>query len=699
MDLVISNHSSPRRSLQSSNQSYSGNRTRSDGDPLCSDVTTGPLCITCKDGYTRQGGECKPCSDARPTLLYSIMVLLFAIVFIVQLLMTRKAYNVEAEKRKTAVAADMTSQVKPKRGSSVSDKDGQILLAGNLASAGKVMPNSKRAILKNMKGSTGPVLKHFQVVSSFTTTFWNMSWPFSFKELTGLLAICDLDIFGLVQGLDSPDVCSLTLPFLDLFRVHMAMPIIVLCAAFLVNLILSPCYGGRMGKNARYNTLWEFVNTVVFFLYPGMAQRIFQVFRCTPSTYFPETSMFLTNDPSVECLSPAHMSGLWLAVVCMFIYIIGIPAVMFFVLFSNRKAIKDTSSVKHASIKKRFGTLFRMYEPKYYYWEIVETVMKGFMTGALVVILPGTTAQFFVGIGVALFHMIAVFKTNPYVRDADDWLHFVCSAALVASLFCGLYIFTETNSTFNVAMIEKQDEMLRSADVILVSLVILVVVSYVIALVLAIPDCRKFFCCGKFEGVNGPAKEKSQRHAGVHPKHVRARGDALVVTSNVQVAPSSHEDRPQRLLSHVQTIQREYQAGQDLLEKNHKKQKRATQLRLNARLLIRQSNILQKVPVFSGIAKENISKIVEGMTYKVYEPGATLCRQGDVADRFHILVAGMCYVTVAQPGHSIKSDASMEKKGPKPLSLAMGAEGKPPREIRVGTLKAMQFFGESATNS
>ena len=79
------------------------------------------------------------------------------------------------------------------------------------------------------------------------------------------------------------------------------------------------------------------------------------------------------------------MSGLWLAVVCMFIYIIGIPAVMFFVLFSNRKAIKDTSSVKHASIKKRFGTLFRMYEPKYYYWEIVETVMKGFMTGALVV--------------------------------------------------------------------------------------------------------------------------------------------------------------------------------------------------------------------------------------------------------------------------------------------------------------------------
>ena len=82
--------------------------------------------------------------------------------------MTRNVYKNEKQKMKA-------NWISNQRVKSISNRDGQVLLAGKLASAGKVMPGSTAAILYNLKGSTKHILKHFQILSTstFATTFTN----------------------------------------------------------------------------------------------------------------------------------------------------------------------------------------------------------------------------------------------------------------------------------------------------------------------------------------------------------------------------------------------------------------------------------------------------------------------------------------------------------------------------------------------
>ena len=125
-------------------------------------------------------------------------------------------------------------------------------------------------------------------------------------------------------------------------------------------------------------------------------------------------------------------------------------------------------------------------------------------------------------------------------------------------------------------------------------------------------------------------------------------------------------------------------------EKNHsrntkrrqQRQKRQTQLRVLARLQVKQAKTLSKVPAFANLSSGSISKIVDGMLHKTYPKGAVLCAQGDLADRFYVVVSGQCGVTMATP----QEWDAVTRDGDTALLCT----------IRVGTLQKLHFFGESA---
>lgn len=204
-----------------------------------------------------------------------------------------------------------------------------------------------------------------------------------------------------------------------------------------------------------------------------------------------------------------------------------------------------------------------------------------------------------------------------------------------------------------------------------------------------------------------------------------------------------------------------------MLRKTHsmrqQKQKRQTQMRLKARMRVKQTKTLSYVPLFSDCSPDAINKIVDAMEYRRFEPGTDLCRQGELADRFYVIVSGQCAVSVAKEGvvASAKSrlnakDEPHESEGsvkpslafktysksnvtkvkpeegadsgaepsslnvlssveatrrdsianrlkfltkkvtPKPASFATEKEKKGLKMIRVGTLKDLDVFGESA---
>ena len=62
------------------------------------------------------------------------------------------------------------------------------------------------------------------------------------------------------------------------------------------------------------------------------------------------------------------------------------------------------------------------------------------LTGAMVVISPGTSFQVLAGLLIAIIYMLSVLKIAPFLEDADDWLSFTTSVQLVLTLLMGLIL-------------------------------------------------------------------------------------------------------------------------------------------------------------------------------------------------------------------------------------------------------------------
>ena len=119
-----------------------------------------------------------------------------------------------------------------------------------------------------------------------------------------------------------------------------------------------------------------------------------------------------------------------------------------------------------------------------------------------------------------------------------------------------------------------------------------------------------------------------------------------------------------------------------LQKKTHKRQKRHTdnvQLRLLARMKVKQSKAMSNVPMFRDLSPDAIEEILLRTKYGKHSRGEMLCRQGDLADCFYIIVSGNCsvHVETVQRSNGVSNDMMQ----------------------RVGSLCELDFFGESVLMS
>ena len=101
--------------------------------------------------------------------------------------------------------------------------------------------------------------------------------------------------------------------------------------------------------------------------------------------------------------------------------------------------------------------------------------------------------------------------------------------------------------------------------------------------------------------------------------------------------------------------------------------------RVEARRKIRQAKVLTKVGVFSHLDSAAIEEILAAMSFRTYEAGHVLCKQGEKAERFYVIVAGKCGVAQSTLSKSGNSGASLEMQS-----------------VRVGELRALDIMGENA---
>ena len=190
-------------------------------------------------------------------------------------------------------------------------------------------------------------------------------WPTDFLDFVVPINLVNLDFLSVFMA----GSCSLSVPFLDQFVLHMLLPVLLLFCVFLAFKCSRLFLRSKKQKLVRMDELkYQIIVLGALVLYPGLATKIFSVFRCKSINGI--DGEVLVADFSIICYEKTHMGFSIVAAGCLFLYIITIPVVMLLVLWRNRKHlhVKQGQEVtkKHLAVKAKYGGLYLQYEPKYW---------------------------------------------------------------------------------------------------------------------------------------------------------------------------------------------------------------------------------------------------------------------------------------------------------------------------------------------
>jgi predicted outer membrane repeat protein len=236
-----------------------------------------------------------------------------------------------------------------------------------------------------------------QILSSFPATLVGVPWPGNFKTFAFSWSFINLDFLSL---LIFPDTCTLSVTPLEQVVISMLVPPIIYLAlgsAFLVSGPVEKCKRKKNGTPlspedaaARQHAQWESTAKtlilVTLLLYPNVSTRTFSVFRCTKiqnGLGEEETMYMLSVDMKHECWSGLHLQSVGVAITGLLVYVLGVPAVIWYLLWKNRAHLWDETSPKHKEVFFELGGLYSQYERGYPQFELVVIMMKMMMVSGV----------------------------------------------------------------------------------------------------------------------------------------------------------------------------------------------------------------------------------------------------------------------------------------------------------------------------
>ena len=119
-------------------------------------------------------------------------------------------------------------------------------------------------------------------------------------------------------------------------------------------------------RRTRWDATERGLTMCLLLIYPGLATRVFRVFRCISVGENENAIHVLQQDYNIACYGEDHMMYVVLAVVFMCVYILGGPLLILYELFRNRKHLHDESSPKHKATLFKLGGLYQQYEPAFW---------------------------------------------------------------------------------------------------------------------------------------------------------------------------------------------------------------------------------------------------------------------------------------------------------------------------------------------
>jgi len=297
--------------------------------------------------------------------------------------------------------------------------------------------NAKEEKVENANSAFGQlkiILAYLQIMASMPGVMESVPWPEMFVQFSVPFTAVNLNFMGIF----AQSSCGLSLRFPQQFIVHMALPIFLVIAA-IVAYVMSNICGKKEKKQHRFAQTMKIIILLILLVYPGLCTQVFTMFRCKTIPGVDDGKV-LVADFSLRCAQGEHATYSILAFIFGGLYVFGIPFGIFLVLRKNRKHLYDKNSPKHADVMYSLGGLYSQYEEKFWWFELVIVLHKMFMTGALCILAPGSSAQPLVATLFQMMFLLVILKAAPYESDGDDKSSFVSALTLTLTMLCAFAV-------------------------------------------------------------------------------------------------------------------------------------------------------------------------------------------------------------------------------------------------------------------
>jgi len=305
-----------------------------------------------------------------------------------------------------------------------------------------------RAVGRRLKARLKIYITLWQIVSLLPFAL-DMSLPNAYSLIESALSVFNLNV-----STSSLVACSAGGGYdaIDALFVNTIYPIVVVL--FLKVAMTAHTYAKSNLDPVEMSQLTaRYFNVFLVFTYlilPFTSVQIFQTFSCQdvdPDDVDSGDDRYMTVDYSVSCSSSKYELGFVWAIASILVYPVGIPTYYFYILYTARHDImsRGTSAASAAEFQSRnmrlnpLRLLFEYYQPELWYWEVVETLNRLFLTGVLVVIAQGSAVQIIVGAVTSLFFLKLCDMYQPFIdarvqglKETSQWqIFFVFFLALL----------------------------------------------------------------------------------------------------------------------------------------------------------------------------------------------------------------------------------------------------------------------------
>ncbi len=180
---------------------------------------------------------------------------------------------------------------------------------------------------------------------------------------------------------------------------------------------------------------------VLFIIHPSLTLATFRMMRCV--NLGDDVSSFLLADLSQRCYHGAHLRYFALTTLPMLIfYVIGIPALGFFLLFRNQHKLRND-----ARVQLKYAFLFAGYKDDRYYWEVVIMARKVVLVTVAVFFSDVIHIQALLVILLVVMAIISHLIFQPFKIPRMNRMESLSLGCSFCIFFFGQFLFVETGGS------------------------------------------------------------------------------------------------------------------------------------------------------------------------------------------------------------------------------------------------------------